>query len=561
ANLTLATTPSASSANMPAAAALSCLSELHHLQGPDADLKPIYFKDRAESMRGRPFDWVTLVDGGLHGSHADSISAAESLANVVLVDSTTAVCAVLNEARSSASSEENGWLRVGCASPVEMTGKTTPDEVARICTEQTLRNASEFMRGPRGKKPIPPEELPHAPPTASGDIPLTEKALGEFRDRLLKNIGVVSTNGGLDKLTKDEEGTAVISQWARRLSSSQEIVSKQLFEDIENWKSSISNVIRMRMYNWRQVEQIQLSVIEGVITYAENDIDNLTEMFRPFENMLGPADQMRDSAARYLRIFSEECIKLLSIFQSKGKQLAKKYSSWHNSLLAEREARSDQPPVDVANLPNDIQALVKRVMMTLEAAIQKETMGVLDDAMGILKSRGRNAGPLIPDDLSLQHVLVLARDVVTRYSNEIGIDFDKDSSDTTVRNQTIRAHEVKTFAPGLARFGGRMFRFAVTPHEQRNVIQKTLSEQRLEHTTTVIPGPSSLGSFIFCDGVQNGLSHLLTNTCRPTPQTLQLAERLRTRVDIDWPQVNVLFEIVNPIHALVSSPTPASASV
>ncbi|MFN3188888.1 MAG: protein kinase domain-containing protein [Aureliella sp.] len=556
--LTLATTPSASSASMPAAAALSCLSELHYLMGPEAELTPIYYKDRADSMRGRPFDWVTLVDGGLHGSSSDSANAAESLANIVLIDSTTVLADLLAEPRAAASSQESGWLRSGCASPVEMTGKASPDEIARICTEQTLRNASEFMRGPRGKKTEPAAEIPHAPPSVSGDIPLTEKALGEFRDRLLKNIGVISTAGGLEKLTKDEDGTAVISQWARRLSSTPEIVSKQLFEDINNWKNSISNVIRMRMYNWRQVEQIQLNVIEGVVSYAENDIEKLTELFRPFESMLGPADQMRDSAARYLRIFSEECIKLLSIFQSKGKQLAKKYSSWHNSLLAEREARSDQPPIDVANLPSDVQALVKRVMSTLEEAIQKETMGVLDDAMGILKNRGRSAGPLIPDDLSLQHVLVLARDVVTRYSNEIGVDFEKDPSDTTVRNQTIRAHEVKTFAPGLARFGGRMYRFAVTPHEQRRVILNTLSEQRLEHTTTVVPGPSSLGSFVVCDGVQTGLSHLLTNTCRPTPQTLQLAERLRTRVDIEWPQVNILFEIVNPIHTFAGDSAPVS---
>ena len=45
-----------------------------------------------------------------------------------------------------------------------------------------------------------------------------------------------------------------------------------------------------------------------------------------------------------------------------------------------------------------------------------------------------------------------------------------------------------------------------------------------------------------CDAPYTGLVRALTEYCRPTPQTLQLAERLHTRVDIEWSPIGTLFE-------------------
>ena len=165
---------------------------------------------------------------------------------------------------------------------------------------------------------------------------------------------------------------------------------------------------------------------------------------------------------------------------------------------------------------------------------------------------------MVPENLDLRYLLTAASDVIERVANDLGIELDEPvphASDSAARG--IRSNKIANYGPNLAQYGGEFFRFAIAPSEQLQVMMKALKKLRLEKSTTVLPCVSSLGSYIVCDGLQVGLSSTLSSLCRPTPQTLQLAERLRSRIDIDWHPVASLFEIIDDHRRQQSSDSQA----
>ncbi len=560
---TAAMTTNNHTANLPSAAAICCLSELSYFMDSENDAPSIHFSDRVSGSKNpRPFDWVTIVDGGLHGDSGGTEDACWSLANHVYLDSQSIFGAAMAESRLGENPNGLDWLRTASSSGIKISTSLSSQDLARWCCEQTLIHASKYMAGPKGKATSSAESTDSqigGHPTVSGDLLLTEEACDEIAHRLLRGLGFVPVDHAPDEQATEDD--SLLSKWAKRLSRNEDLVHAQLAADIQVWRRSIEKLVQMRVYNWKQVEQIQLNVIEGILDFCENDRRSLHAVFEPFDDLFGTPEQTVDAAAAYLNRYSTECVTLLQRHQREGKALGKKLQSWCDSIVAEKALNEGVCDVELSSLPPRLQVLASRVTAVLESTVQRLSLQIVQER----EESGADVTPARPsaeinENVNLPYILSLSSDLVSRIASEIGIsDKELTGSEDSRSKSDISLKQVRSFAPTLLQNSGKVFRFVVAPGEQVNPIRESLEKHQLDAHTAILPAQRSLGAHVVCDAVDLPLPELVGGLWRPSPSTLQLAERLRTRVDLEWAPATGLLE-----HSLrapaVDSQAPAATN-
>ena len=339
--LTAASTTNNHTANLPAAAAIACLSELQHWMHPPHDVPSLVYADQMEGLSSsRPFDWVTLFEGGMHGNGDELSRTLHDLASATWLDAQTMAGAALNESRLSRSNHRHGWLRSMASTPIRMTSNVSPQNLARWCCEETLHHGLRYMaeKCQSGASPAQSTTAPKTRDTLqgstlSGDMPLTEKACQEFAQRVLLDLGFITADGphpgshqaanypAASDQAEEQRGRA--DKWACRLASEPRRSNAQLAEDVALWQHTIANTVNMRLYNWRQIERIQLRMIESLLDLCEGGLHELamfldSKLFaEKFPEATPPANR-RQAAEGYIRRFCEICVQLLETCQREG---------------------------------------------------------------------------------------------------------------------------------------------------------------------------------------------------------------------------------------------------
>ncbi len=537
-----ATTTHNNTANLHSAAGIATLSELAYAMDGQNEISSIHFRDTLHAVASaRPFDWVTLVDGGLHGNRNDCESACRELASAAWLDSQSLIGAALNQNRSDASAHFQNWLRTSACSPMGIATCGTAAALARWCCEQTLIHASEYMSRPRGLATADngnDSATPDGTPTVSGDFPLTNQASGDIATRWMNELGFLTTQGSFS----GEAGKVLIADWGRRLSDEKPVSAAQLASDVNVWKHSVAKIFKLRVYNWKQIEQVQLNAIEKVIEFYEQNATQLTRLLQAEQpKLLAQPERV----VAYLRRFSEACMRLLQDFQQEGRRLAIRVRSWCDSISAEKSLNEASSDVNLSGLPPKIQLLVNRVNAVLESTVHSLAMqrvGFGDRSakhyeMHYDESEVATAG------FNLKYMLSLSNDVLTRIANEMGITADEFETSGEQNAAAVSFKQIGSFVPALTQGGAKLHRFLVAPVEQEQLALTALKKVRLESKTTLIGGRRSLESHLFCEAYDLKLHQLVSSLWRPCNKTLQLAERLRTRVDVDWHSVNKLLEV------------------
>jgi serine/threonine protein kinase len=541
--MTAATTTQNQLANLPAASAIATVAELHHLMHPECLEPEIYQIGPSTTSRvARPYDWVSLIDGGLHGSQEDLEAALHTLANVVWIDAQTQVGAVLNEDRIENVLTPGGWLRAMTAVPIEVSSRVGPQNLSRWCCEQTLFHSLRYMLGPRGvatsSTSLFEGETRHAP-TLSGDLPLTDSACEEITRRLLVELGIVCSEQDISSELRER----LCNQWSRRLSRHAEIVRAQLSEDMQIWKQTISKIVQMRVYNWKQIEQIQLNVVEGILNFIDRDIAQLLRLLNALGARMGSAGNVAKAATEYLYAFSESCVSLLSHFQSEGKSLGYRIKTWCESIQAEKTLNEASWEVNIASLPPQLRLLACRVNAVLESTINRMALQALDESERALDLPAANKPTMEVEKYNLSYMLSLASDLVNRMSSELGITAAEFSE--TGGEEGVSLKKLQKFCPFVNQLGKDIHRLIVVPQEQASILSSGLTKLGLLKSTTVICGTRSLGSYVVTESSMVQPSSVVAAMWRPSPQTLQLAERLRSRTDIEWQPVTTLLESID----------------
>ncbi|MEZ6152862.1 MAG: protein kinase [Pirellulaceae bacterium] len=562
-----ATTANNSNANLHSAAAIATLSELTYLMDRDNEVAPLHFGDKLHAASShKPFDWVTLVEGGMHGMKSDADKAAAELASVAWIDAQSALGSAMAEARLEASqqaAESNAWLRSADYVSLSVSANVTAARLARWCCEQTLTLALQAFAGPRGLATSctrSPEPVSSNLATASGDFPLTLQASEDFSNRFMAELGL-STNDSPNQAESATLGDPANAQhrWARRIAEDSDVVRLQLLEDLVTWKDTIAKIVKLRIYNWKQIEQIQLHTIEAIIGFYERQASQIAEDLRPTNSHRRSTDELSNAVRDYLKVFSEKCLEQLQEFQRGGRTLARKVRSWCDSIGAEKALNETSWDVNLSGLPPKLQLLANRVSAVLESTIHR----MAAQQVGLEKvSRQRDQADILLSDSSfnLKTILSLSTDLTSRLSGEMGITPEELNGSQETDEPMLSFKQIDKYFPAITQSASQLHRFVITPVEQEQVALRALKREKLDGKTTLIAARRSLDSCLLCEGGRLKLYQLVSSLWRPCPKTLQLAERLRTRIDVEWYPATRLLDVTQEedVHLQVAAAAPAS---
>lgn len=544
---TLATTTNNYMANLHSAAAMATLSELSYTMSGANELPPLHFADQTPlPTNAKPFDWVTLVDGGLHGSSSDAERAVIDMATAAWIDSQTTVGSAMSEQRLQDASKSLGWLRAVCAAPVSVSTNVTSANLARWCCEQTLLHAVTYMNGPRGMATSSTKHCDSdgaGMPTISGDFPLTPQASEDFARRLLIELEITQPDGSLTPITFAEQNP-LLDKWKRRISSDENEVKAQLHADLEVWRHAVAKTVKLRVYNWKQIEKIQLHIVEGLVNFYEMNAAELAQQLTAVDCGAGDFSQRTEKIVSYFKSLSEACIRLLQTFQREGKNLTRRIRSWCDSISAEKALNEAPWDVNLSGLSPRMQSLTHRVNSVLESTVHRLATQIVDAAECYERPHEPGAPPTAGSEVNLQYILQLSNDLIVRIAGEMGITAEEFQNASNADDAALSLLQIESFVPAFAP-ANQLYRFIVAPVEHEQIAGQVLLKHRLDRTTTLLSSRRSLESFVLCEAADVRVQQMVSAQWRPSPTTLQLAERLRTRVDVEWDSASRLLEILD----------------
>ncbi len=541
ATLSVATTSNCQiGANLPSANALALLSELTHWMDPARERPQIDHRTGFATSCICPFEWVTLVDGGLFEDRAAKVQNPKNLARIVALDCQTLSSSALSESRRvSPHVGPLGWLRSACAATIQDIPELTTEIIAQWCCLQTLQSTRRYLAGRSEEAADRVKDDSNISSASQSHLPLTDEACVEFTRRLLKELGFCKS---ADEIFHCDQS---IAQWVRRISPDPQIRHTQLALDMSIWRSAISRIIEMRVYNWPQVTHVQLKAMEGLQAFTENQVPFLVQQFQQHSCQLGKPANIQKSVHNYLLELGQACIKVFESINAEATKTLSRFERWWQTLQND-SAAMELLKIERTALPPMIQHLGDRVKLMLEYQFSKSLLARLEIALAKndLEIPSDSQCLQTPDSSnseSYSQMLMQAFDLVNACCKELSLS-PEDFRGGVYHHSTVSIKEAVKYQPPLASGGGELFRVIIANDEQSDRVTKSIEKLGILEKTTLLPGTQSLGVHLLCDAVQLSIPQMVSSLWRPTGATLSLAERLRTRVDIEWDPVSSLLD-------------------
>ncbi len=521
-NFSAATTLSVNQSEMATSSAIACIAELTHCMQPDALIPPLHYES-TQSIHNpeRPFDWICLHDGGLYGASGEVRAVTQSMSESIWLDSQTLLGPLMENTRSSGRDRKHGWIRTIQSGRVRSTVGTTTVVLSRTCISTAISRATMNISGCSTG-----QEAGANNATYAGEMPLTAVATEDILANLLDELKVHCS----DRSREEEFLTA----WVFRLSDIGPEVESQFSLDRKCVFSWLRGMVGKRVYNWRQIEKLLLILIERLMNEVSNDESELLQFLHQFD-FPGTAAEVRERVQAYIKRLALDCLELLQQFQVQEKEISNRLLNWEKSLVAEQSLAdcTELPTLDT--LPSEWHPIATRTVAVLDSVFQRIFSQALD-AMEQQIAPSTDA-----ESMSLSGLLILSRDLCDRFARELRVTLPSDSTkEPQDTDQGLPLSQLADFWPQLSEGGGKVHRLVVVPQDQSQSMFETIRKLGLSETTAVIPSTLSRTSYMIAEASSINLSALCTGLWRPSDSTLQLAERLLTRVDIEWPNVSGL---------------------
>jgi serine/threonine protein kinase len=544
-NLTAATTVSATYSDMAASSSVACLTEISHCMKPDTLIAPLHFENtHSLSNPDRPFDWVVLHDGGLHGSKSDAREAAKAMAESIWLDSQTMLGSTMDPIRTAGKDESTGWLRTQRTVKIRTSISTDAAILSRSCIAEAISRATLNVSGSSNTSYCAPVSA-----TFTGDMPLTPVATNDIIENLLDQLNIHFSDP-----SKEEE---FLTAWVFRLSDIAPEIDSQYDLDIKTVYAWLRSMVGKRVYNWKQIEKLQLVLIERLMNEGSDDECDLINFLSQFD-FPGTASEVRSRIQMYLQRLAQGIMQILQQFQIQEQELRQRLASWENSLKAEQSLADSTSLPRLDSIPTEWQQIAVRTVAVMDNMFQRLFAQSLD-------AMSQNRSPASEtESVNLPSLLILSRDLCERFARELRITLPtgQETNRTDVPSG-IPLNQLEEFLPQLSACGGSVYRSIVVPQDQAQSIFENIKKLGLAETTTIVPSALSRTSYIATEGLKLNLAVLANGLWRPTNNTLQLAERLLTRVDVEWPNVSSLLavETKNEVAGTPECESPAIAPI
>ncbi len=534
---------SQTAAHLLSANAIATVSELTFFMRQTCEKPHLDYRSGLVTSSECPFDWVTLVDGGLLEDLGSVKQNPKRLARCISIDCQTLCGAALANSRQTWKQFDNGWLRTACCESLQCASASTPETLAKMCSLDVLHSFVDYLtNGKPNTKPLQSKiESPASEPTSTY-LPLTKEAIEELVRRSLREMGLV-----FDTLPPDE----VAMMWANRLMGDEQSRQQQLAKDVDHWQRAISRQVQMRVYSWRQIERIQVEVIQGLLNYLDHQLSGTLDTLLQFPQYFSKKVNLATAAQNYVGEFTKCCVNFMEQVRSDSQELALAIQAWRNAIVAGGQGGGSQPGSRTGLTPQT-QTLCAKVRAKLEDRLFYQLCNILGKAaskIGLPSAEPSTSNCVkvveTPSELTTAtEVLETTVLAVKQACVEMGVNAE-DLQNRSYHHSTIGFDDLRSVAPHLADGGGEIVRMIVTNEDQLPMVDGAVRELGIAGTTTLLPCTPSLGTQIVCDAANISMQYIVSTLWRPTGATLSLAERLRTRVDIEWDEVSKLLSWQN----------------
>lgn len=553
ATLSIATT-AGPNGSLPAAAALASLCELDAQMDASQFIPSIGLQTSLKQTgSSKPFDWVTIVDGGVHSSADDASSTVDALAESIWIDSHTLIGMTLDAARHEQgphhASSERDWLRAARSSFVQLGLDLQPAQIARVCCAQAIKRWQAC--------------LTESAPTTANRQTSTQNAgwssaqtaaiIEHLSSECLRNLQIAVDDSPSPASAKTSNANTV-NPWHNRVSQSEETIRLQLERDVRVWRQWLSEQMRPSYVSWDVLQRIALRIVERLLSFAGKSDKELKALAA---NESG--DRTRFTTAevtrlrKYVELLSSRVLEQLQSSQPQIELFSNTMRTWLRSLQAEQTMREGDEGLSLTDLhvPVGWRHTLQRVGALLDSTLHRFVVSRCFNALAIESSNQETTAGL----LSLEHILRLSDELVNRFMREAGID----APITTAHSSSTRSvvlQEVSSMIPPAAQRGGKMYRLiAVTPAQQSALLPR-LKQLDMDESCTIVPAQFGEEPVAVCDAGELNLSGIIASFWRPTPEIFRLAERLHTRSDVAWPTIDTLLSSPSsPLHSLPSKPS------
>lgn len=530
--MSIATTTGGNS-GLPAAIAMSALCEIDaQMEGSNFVPPLVQPKSGTASASAKPFDWLTLIDGGVYGNGDACENTLEDLTESLWVDSHTLVGPTLDATRHVQGPhhqrQPRSWLRAARSSMVQLGNDLQPAQLARLCCAQAITRWHACVTSGA---------------TLQGSLETTSQAMGWSQNQTVAIIEHLSSEClRLLRLSCDPESPVETNvgpnPFRNRISQSPEATRLQLERDLRICREWLASHMRPSYVSWKLLQRIVLRTVERMLELAagpEETLRKLADEDSPEREALSPVDA--GALRHYIKQLSDRCLQQLQQTQPQIEQFANTLSGWSGSLQAEQKMQGGgELALEQASIPVAWRHMLQRVHSTLDNTLQR-----------FIVSRCFNSFPaeasgqeVVNGMLSLEHLLRLSIDMATRLMCEAGVTPLTPLPDSASGTRSIVLQDMESLIPPAALRGGKLCRMLAVTNAQLNDIKPRLEQLDMVESCTIVPAQFGEEPVAVCDANELNMSAIVSAFWRPTVEAFRLAERLHTRCDVNWPSIDML---------------------
>jgi serine/threonine protein kinase len=531
---------SQAAASLPAANAMVSLAELLHWMDPSRDRPQIDYRYGFAASCICPFDWVTLVDGGLYEDRAAKVHSPRNMAHIVALDCQTSVSVALAEARRQARNTLSfGWLRTAFATTVSDVPDLTTESISLWCCWQSIQSVYEFCTG------MPMPETPrcnHSAPRTSDaleSVPPAKDVEAQSVRQILLELGIADATEAI------RSSDVAIQPWMNRTSEDLQVKQSQFQQDLARLSNSLIQMIRAQDLNWPQICLVQLKSIEALHNFCEAELSELAQLLDQRANRSSQTSGRLQSLRQYFNDLGQTWISGLQGTRAETIRITSCLESWWSELRSDLESLQVED-LTRADMPADIQQLCDQVQEQLNEICLRPLIDLIesvDSQPGCCHSPAfaEALATHQPSMTSCGQLRLQAIQLVDQTSEVLSF-FNHAPASEPGQLHEIQLDKIHTVTPPLASVGGQLYRCVIVSQKQHNRVSCMMERLGILKTTTILPSPMDRDLQLLCDASQLNVAQLVSLLWRPSAATLSLAERLRSRVDIDWDPIGKLFE-------------------
>ncbi len=532
ATMSIATTTGATG-GLPAAIAMSSLCEIDaQMEGGNFIPPLMQSASGSPSASAKPFDWLTLIDGGVYGMADDCENVIEDLTESLWVDSHTLIGPTLDATRHVQGPHHErhsrGWLRASRSSMVQLGHDLQPAQLARLCCIQAISRWHACVT---------------SGVSLQGSLETTSQALGWSQNQAATIIDHLSSEClRLLRFTSEpdspSEQNVGPNPFRNRISQSPEATRLQLERDLRTCRDWLASHLRPSYISWKLLQRIVLRTVERMLELAtgpESELRKLADEDSPEREALSPNDA--GALRHYIKQLSDRCLQQLQQTQPQIEQFANTLASWSGSLQAEQKMQgANSLTLEQASIPVAWRHMLQRVHSALDTTLQRYVVGRSFNTF----VNDQNGQELANGMLSLEHLLRLSIDLSTRLMREAGVAPSAPPPENSSGTRSIVLQDMESLIPPAALRGGKLRRLLAVTNAQLDDIKPRLEQLDMVDSCTIVPAQFGEEPVAVCDANDLNIASIVSAFWRPNVEAFRLAERLHTRCDVNWPSIDML---------------------